>query len=60
MGTMDGANVEIAQRVGDENIYIFGHSSEQVIEGYANGAYYAQQWYEADFNLRRAVRFSDQ
>ena len=57
LGTMDGANVEIAQRVGDENIYIFGHSSEQVIEGYANGAYYAQQWYEADFNLRRAVDF---
>ena len=57
LGTMDGANVEIAQRVGDENIYIFGHSSEQVIERYANESYCAQQWYESDPNLRRAVDF---
>lgn len=57
LGTMDGANVEIAQCVGDENIYIFGQSSEQVLERYANESYHAKQWYEADSNLCRAVDF---
>lgn len=57
LGTMDGANVEIAQWVGSENIYIFGQSSEQVIERYADGSYHAKQWYEADYNLHRAVDF---
>ena len=57
LGTMDGANVEIAQWVGSENIYIFGQSSEQVIERYAEGSYHAKQWYEADYNLHCAVDF---
>ena len=57
LGTMDGANVEIAQRVGDENIYIFGQTSGQVIRRYEAGDYCAHEWYEGDPNLRRAIDF---
>ncbi len=57
LGTMDGANVEIAERVGEENIYIFGQSSDQVIASYARGTYRAKDWYDSDFNIRRAVDF---
>ena len=57
LGTMDGANVEIAQRVGDENIYIFGQSSGQVIRRYGAGDYCAREWYESDPNLHRAIDF---
>ncbi|MBS8026912.1 glycogen/starch/alpha-glucan phosphorylase, partial [Streptococcus suis] len=39
IGTDDGANVEIHELVGDENIYIFGQDSQTVIEHYANGTY---------------------
>ena len=52
---MDGANVEIAEAVGNDNIYIFGQSSKQVIHRYAAGDYCAKDWYEADPNLRRAI-----
>ena len=57
LGTMDGANVEIAEAVGNNNIYIFGQSSKQVIHRYAAGDYCAKDWYEADSNLRRAIDF---
>ena len=57
LGTMDGANVEISQQVGDENIYIFGQTSNQVIHRYAAGDYCAAQWYEGDANIRRAIDF---
>lgn len=57
LGTMDGANVEISQAVGNDNIYIFGQSSKQVIHRYAAGDYCARDWYEADSNIRRAVDF---
>ena len=57
LGTMDGANVEIAEAVGSENIYIFGQSSAQVIRRYENGSYCAREWYESDPNIRRAVDF---
>ena len=57
LGTMDGANVEICQQVGEENIYIFGQSSDQVIHRYAANDYVAAQWYENDANIRRAIDF---
>ena len=57
LGTMDGANVEIAERVGNDNIYVFGQTSKQVIHRYAMGDYCARDWYEGDPNLRRAIDF---
>ena len=45
LGTEDGANVEIHELVGDDNIYIFGDLSETVVERYANGSYNAAQYY---------------
>ena len=57
LGTMDGANVEIAEAVGEENIYIFGQSSNQVIRRYAQGDYCAREWYENDANIKRALNF---
>lgn len=49
--------VEISQQVGQENVYIFGQSSDQVIHRYEAGDYIASQWYEGDPNIRRAVDF---
>ncbi len=57
LGTLDGANVEIAEAVGEKNIYIFGQSSSQVIRRYAHGDYSAREWYDADANIRRAIDF---
>ena len=57
LGTMDGANVEISQQVGMENIYIFGQSAQQVIHRYQQGDYSARQWYESDPNIARAIDF---
>ena len=48
LGTEDGANVEIHELVGDENIYVFGKDSETVIDLYANNGYVARDFYEQD------------
>ena len=49
--------MEIHELVGDDNIYIFGESSETVIRRYAEGSYCSRSYYEADPDLKEAVDF---
>lgn len=57
IGTMDGANVEISELVGEDNIYIFGESSEKVIQHYLNRDYDPRDYYCKDDDIKVYVDF---
>ena len=55
IGTEDGANVEMHEFVGDNNIYIFGESSDEVIAHYEKADYVSRDYYEKDPAIKRAI-----
>ncbi|SHE98223.1 glycogen/starch/alpha-glucan phosphorylase [Caloramator proteoclasticus] len=59
IGTLDGANVEIYEEVGDENIILFGMTSEEVINYYKNGGYHSWDLYYQDRRLTRILNELD-
>ena len=55
LGTMDGANVEIVEEVGEENAFIFGLSSDEVIHYEKNGGYHPMAYFNNDQDIRRVL-----
>lgn len=55
IGTMDGANVEMAEEVGEENMFIFGASSDEIIDWEKNGGYNPMEIFNSDQDIRRVL-----
>lgn len=55
LGTMDGANVEIVEEVGEENAFIFGLSADEVINFENNGGYHPMDYFNNDQDIRRVL-----
>lgn len=55
IGTLDGANVEIKERVGEQNIFIFGLTADEVLEYQRNGGYHSMEYYHHDRRIKQVL-----
>ncbi|MGM0777493.1 MAG: glycogen/starch/alpha-glucan phosphorylase [Bacillota bacterium] len=55
VGTLDGANIEIKEKAGDDNIFIFGLTADEVLSYYQNGGYNSREYYHHDKRIRQVI-----